>query len=64
MTRCGLDAVLVARTAGRRVGCARRHAYASAPPAGSTARAAEPRVGCRRPSSEADLGVRWRGRRV
>jgi hypothetical protein len=63
MTRCGLDAV-AARTGGRQVGCARRHTSASAPRARVTVRAAEPRGGCRRPSAEADVGVRWRGRRV
>ena len=61
MTRCGLDAVLAARTARRQVGCARRHESATTLRAAATMRAAEPRVGCRRPSAEVDVGVRWRG---
>ena len=64
MTRCGLEAALVAGTSRRQVGCGRRHGYASARPA--AARRAERPVlhGCRQVPDAADVTVRWRGRAV
>ena len=65
MTRCGLDAVLVAGTSRRRPGCGRRHGYASVRPVAAARRDTGSVVhGCRPVPHTAGATLRWRGRAI
>lgn len=65
MTRCGLEAALVAGVSRRQVGCGRRHEYAFPRPVASARWDPEP-VGhaCRQVRYATGVTLRWRGRAI